>query len=273
MSKFLVSDALWTLIAPFLPPERPKPRGGRPRSIPDRAALSGILFVLKSGIPWEMLPQEMGCGSGMTCWRRLRDWQRAGVWQRVHRALLQQLQDAGQIAWERAALDSASVPAPGGGEATGKDPTNRGKLGTKRHLVVDRQGLPLAVSISGSNVHDSKMLEAAMDAIPPLRLPRKRRGRPRKRPRKLHADKGYDYPRCRQALRARTITPRIARREIESSERLGRYRWVVERTLSWLNRFRRLKVCYERRADIHWAFLTLGCALICWRHMLHAAIA
>ena len=114
MSKPLVSDELWAVIAPLLPPERPKPKGGRPRSIPDRAALTGILFVLKSGIPWEMLPQEMGCGSGMTCWRRLRDWQRAGVWKRLHHALLQRLQDAGQIDWERASLDSASVPAPGG---------------------------------------------------------------------------------------------------------------------------------------------------------------
>src|SRR5215469_7347230 len=101
MSNPLVSDALWSLIAPFLPPEQLKPRGGRPRSIPDRAALSGILFVLKSGIGWEMLPQEMGCGSAMTRWRRLRDWQQAGVWQGVHRALLQQLQEAGHIAWER----------------------------------------------------------------------------------------------------------------------------------------------------------------------------
>jgi transposase len=113
MSKPLVSDALWAIIAPLLPLERPKPKGGWPR-IADRAALTGILFVLKSGIPWEMLPQEMGCGSGMTCWRRLRDWQQAGVWQRLHRVLLQRLQDAGLIEWERASLDSARVPAPGG---------------------------------------------------------------------------------------------------------------------------------------------------------------
>lgn len=113
MSKPLVSDKLWAIIAPLLPSERPKPKGGRPR-IADRAALTGIVYVLKSGIPWEMLPQEMGSGSGMTCWRRLRDWQQAGVWQRLHRMLLQHLQDAGRIDWERASLDSASVPAPGG---------------------------------------------------------------------------------------------------------------------------------------------------------------
>ncbi len=140
-------------------------------------------------------------------------------------------------------------------------------MGTKRHIVVDRHGLPLAVTISGSNVHDSQILEETVDAIPPLRLPGKRRGRPCKRPKKLHADKGYDYPRCRRALRARGIIPRIARRGIESSERLGQYRWVVERTLSWLNRFRRLKVRYERRKDIYQAFVTLGCARICWRFL------
>jgi IS5 family transposase len=144
-------------------------------------------------------------------------------------------------------------------------------LGTKRHLVVDRNGVPLAVTISGANVHDSKRLDVTVDAISPLRLPGKRRGRPRYRPVKLHADKGYDYPRCRWALRRRGITPRIARRGIESRERLGRYRWVVERTLSWLNRFRRLKVRYERRADIHQAFLSLGCGLICWHTLLRSS--
>jgi transposase len=140
-------------------------------------------------------------------------------------------------------------------------------LGTKRHIVVDRTGVPLAVTISGSNVHDSKRLEEAIDAIPPLRLPGKRRGRPHQRPVKLHADKGYDYPRCRRALRRWGIIPRIARRGIESRERLGRYRWVVERTLSWRNRFRRLKIHYEHRADIHLAFWQLGCALISLRFL------
>lgn len=99
------------------------------------------------------------------------------------------------------------MPAPGGGEATGKDPTNRAKLGTKRHVVVDHQGVPLAVTISGANMDDSKMLEDTVDAIPPLRLPHRQRGRPRQRPIKLHADKGYDYPGCRQALRSRGIIP------------------------------------------------------------------
>ena len=113
MSKPLLPDELWAIVAPLLPAEPPRPKGGRPR-VPDRAALTGIIFVLKSGIPWEMLPQEMGCGSGVTCWRRLRDWQDAGVWDCLHRTLLDRLGDAGKIDWSRASLDSASVPAKRG---------------------------------------------------------------------------------------------------------------------------------------------------------------
>lgn len=116
MAKPLLDDELWELIQPLLPP--PKPRRFRypgRKPISDRQALTGILFVLKSGIPWEMLPQEMGCGSGMTCWRRLRDWQKAGVWQQLHELLLAHLQEADQIDWSRAVVDSASVRAVGGG--------------------------------------------------------------------------------------------------------------------------------------------------------------
>src|SRR5438874_11850243 len=112
MGKPLVSDELWNAIAPLLPPAPPKPKGGRPR-VPDRAALTGIIFVLRSGIPWEMLPLEMGCGSGSTCWRRLRDWQQAGAWRGLHRLLLDRLGEADRIDWARASLDSASVPAIG----------------------------------------------------------------------------------------------------------------------------------------------------------------
>jgi transposase len=113
MAKALVSDELWAVVAPLVPPPRPRPKGGRP-PLDNRKALTGILVVLKSGIPWEMLPQEMGCGCGMTCWRRLRDWQAAGVWARLHRVLLDRLGRANAIDWSRCSLDGASVPAKRG---------------------------------------------------------------------------------------------------------------------------------------------------------------
>ena len=117
------------------------------------------------------------------------------------------------------------------------------------------------MTLSGANRHDSMALADTLDAIPPVRSGK--RGRPRRRPGKLHADKSYDFRRCRQDCRRRRIKPRIARRGVDSSQRLGRHRWVVERTHAWMARFRRLVVRYERRDDIHLAFTLLGCALIC----------
>lgn len=116
MAKPLLTDELWERIQPLLPPERPKPKGGRPR-VPDRSALTGILFVLRTGTQWELLPREMGCGCGMTCWRRLRDWQKAGVWQRLWELLLNTLGRADAIDWSRALIDSSSVRAVFGGSA------------------------------------------------------------------------------------------------------------------------------------------------------------
>ena len=132
--------------------------------------------------------------------------------------------------------------------------------------MVEAKGVPLAVTLSAANVHDSRMMIETVDAIAPVRG---KRGRPRQRPAKLHADKAYDSRALREELRRRGITPRLARRGVESRGRLGRHRWVVERTISWLNRFRRLRIRYERRADIHLAFLHIGCALICWNFVNH----
>jgi transposase len=158
-------------------------------------------------------------------------------------------------------------PGQKGGEATGPNPTDRGKPGSKYHLVVDKRGIPLAVRLSAANVHDATQLLPLVDQIPPIIGPRGRPGRPRKRPAKLHADKAYDASTLRRALRARGIAPRIARRGIDSSERLGRHRWVVERTLAWLLGCRRLGVRYERRADLLQGLLHLACALVCVRFL------
>src|SRR5438067_1991568 len=126
MAKPLLPDTLWERIRPLLPPrrrlQRPDRSGRHP--IDDRKALTGILFVLKTGIDWEDLPQEMGCGCGMTCWRRLRDWTEAGVWPKLHEVLLAELEGAGQIDWSRAIIDSSFVRARGGGGQTGPSPVD-----------------------------------------------------------------------------------------------------------------------------------------------------
>lgn len=130
MPQPLVDDELWELIQPLLPlskARRLRYPGRKP--LDNRRALTGILFVLKSGIPWEMLPQEMGCGSGMTCWPRLREWEQAGVWQRLHELLLAKLREADQIDWSRAVVDSGSIRAVGGG---GKNRTQSYRSGQAR---------------------------------------------------------------------------------------------------------------------------------------------
>jgi transposase len=128
--------------------------------------------------------------------------------------------------------------------------------------VVDAQGLPLHIFPSAANLNDCLAFEGLIAAIPAIKQPC---GYRRKRPTKVHADKGYDFEHLRVFLRRRGITPRSARRSVDARARLGRHRWVVERTFAWLNRFRRLTVRYERRADIHQAFLVLGCAMICFK--------
>jgi transposase len=262
MAKPLLSDALWDRIRPLLPPPPEPKRPDRPgrRRIDDRLCLIGILFVLKTGIDWEGLPREMGCGCGMTCWRRLAYWTRAGVWPALHALLLAELEGAGKIDWSRAAIDSAHARARGGGEETGPSPVDRRKKGSKHFVVTDAGGTPLAATVTAGNCPDVNGLEGAADAVPAVRG---KPGRPRRRPRELYADRGFDSDPHRAALRRRGIRPRIARRGAAHGSGLGAYRWPVERTLSWLHNFGRLRVRKDRSAAIHQAFLTLGCSLIC----------
>jgi transposase len=264
-----VSDDLWEAVQPFLPPEPNRHHGGPPR-VSHRAALGGILFILRHGLRWCELPLELGYGSGVTCWRRLRQWQELGIWAMLHQGILNWLGDVDAVDWSRASVDSVSVRAKRGGEHTGPNPTDRGKLGSKYHFLVDRHGLPLAVQLTAANVHDTHLLEPLVDAVQPIRRPVGEPGRPRKRPAKLHADKAYASRQNREALRRRGIIPRIARPGIDSSQRLGRFRWVVERTQAWVVAFRKLAVRYDRHSATVLAFLHLACALIGLRFLVQA---
>ena len=148
------------------------------------------------------------------------------------------------------------------GPKTGPNPTDRAKLGSKRHLICDGQGVPLAIQLTGANRNDCQQALALVDGIPPLQGAY---GRPRHRPDCVIGDRAYDAEAIRLGLRARHVVPLLGKRNTEHGSGLGRWRWVVERTFAWLNQFRRLRVRYEKRADIHEALLSLGCTLICWR--------
>ncbi|WP_367574298.1 IS5 family transposase [Streptomyces griseoaurantiacus] len=263
-SPWIVSDELWDHLEPLLPQRERRFRYPGRKPLPDRDVLCGILYVLHTGIQWEYLPQDLGFGSGMTCWRRLRDWNEAGVWQRLHEVLLAELNAASRLDWSRCVVDSSHVRAPKRGIHTGPSPVDRGRAGSKHHLITDGHGTPLAVLLTGGNRNDVTQLLPLLDAIPPVRG---RVGRPRRKPASLFADRGYDHDIYRDQVSARGIVPAIARRGTLHGTGLGTYRWVVERSFAWLHGFRRLRIRWERRADIHEAFLKLACCLITHRQL------
>ena len=151
-----------------------------------------------------------------------------------------------------------------GGSATGPSPVDRARNGSKHHLLVDASGLPLAWTVTGGNRHDVTQLIPLLDAVPAVAG---KVGRPRRPPERLTADRGYDSDKHRRELQCRGITPEIAHRNSEHGTGLGRARWVVERTFAWLHKFKRLLVRYDRRHEIHQAFLALGCCLVCSRRL------
>ena len=253
-----VEDGLWERVEPLLPVVERRYRYSGRKRLDQRKVLCGILFVLYTGIRWEFLPQELGFRSGMTCWRRLRDGNEAGVWQQLHELLLAELRAGDVLDLSRASVDSSHLRALKGGDATGRSPVDRGKKGSKHHVIVDAHGIPLAATVTGGNRNDVTQL---------LPLIRGKRGRPRQRPDVLFADRGYDHDIYRRQVRELGIRPLIARRGTEHGSGLGKDRWVVEAAFALLHWFRRLRIRWEIRADIHQAFLTLGCVIICWRRL------
>lgn len=232
--------------------------------------LQGILFVLYTGIQWEFLPQELGFGSGPTCWRRLAEWQAVGVWDELQQVLLDKLRHADQLDFTRAVVDSSQVPAKRGRSSgkVGPSPVDRGRPGSKHHVLTDARGTPLCISLTGGNRHDITQLLPLLTAIPSVRG---RRGRRRCRPRELCADRAYDAEAYRHTLRQHGITPRIARRGTEHSSGLGRLRWVAEAAIAWLHGPRRLRTRWEIRDDIHEGFLQLAHCMILARKLPRSA--
>ncbi|MFE4413319.1 IS5 family transposase [Streptomyces sp. NPDC056821] len=261
----LVPDDLWERVAPLLPPapERRRRFPGR-RRVPDRTALAGVLYVLRTGVAWRDVPAEsVGC-SGVTAWRRLRDWTEAGVRPRLHAALLAELRRADLLNLDDCAVDGSHIRASQRGDHVGPSPVDRGRPGSKHHVIVDRHGTPLAVTLTGGNRHDVTQLLPLLDAVPSIRGVR---GRPRRKPRRLHADQGYDFDKYRRLLWRLGIKPMIARRGVAHGSGLGKVRWVVERAFAWLHQFKRLRIRYERRTDLHQELLELACSLICLRRL------
>jgi transposase len=261
----LVTDALWERLEPLLPPPRPRRfrfPGRKPLDF--RKILTGILFVLKTGIAWDDLPAELGCGCGKTCRHYLRLWHRAGVWRQLHAVLLAELNGADEIDWERALIDATFAKAPEGGEDTGPNPTDRGKSGSKHHVLTDGQGIPLAATVTAANVNEVTQVFQVLDAMPPVG------GKPgpkRRKPERLQGDRGYDAEPVRQRLRGMGIIPVLAERQTEHGTGLGVLRWFVERTNSWLHQFGRLRRRLDWLTEIQNAFLRLACALICLRFL------
>ncbi|WP_445067663.1 IS5 family transposase [Streptomyces sp. SAS_281] len=258
----LVPAGLWKIAAPLIPPFQPRQQGGGTAPAADRKVFTAVVYLLTSGCAWRYLPPMFGT-SPATAHRRFTTWTKAGLWRRLHRAVMDELGARGELDWTSAIIDAASVRAKRG-SLTGPNPVDRGKKGSKLHALSEAQGIPLAVAVSGANVHDSQAFKPLLLGLPAIRS---RRGPRRWRPVKVRADKAYFSAGHLARLRSRRLIPRIARPGIESGERLGRHRWKIERSIAWLFGYRRLAVRYKRKGSHILAFLGLAAALTCYKKL------
>jgi transposase len=259
MADARMPEEFYELTCPILPPERePGPIGGRP-TIPHRTVLKVIWFVLVTGCRWKDVPREMGC-CGETARTRMQAWERAGLWDQIHTLILTLLNREKQLDLETQIIDTTQVRAFGGGEATGPSPVDRRKKGTKFTLVVDRQGVPLVIRAVPANRSDHLEILPAVTSVPVIAG---KPGRPRTHPDVLYADAGFDCEATRQVLRWLGIKPRIRQRYAAHGSHLGRVRWVVERTISWIKGLRRMRVRYDRSGTSIDAWTSIAAAVVC----------
>jgi transposase len=267
MSRIHRTDKQWAFIRPNLPPPA---RTGRPRA-DDRRTIDGILYVLITGCRWQDLPREYGAPT--TVWRRLKRWGEEGLWERIWRAALATLDGCGQLDWSMAFLDGSFVPAKKGGDKVGL--TRKGK-GTKWMLVVDGNGLPLGFHLDRATTAEVRLAERTLDTIRVMRP----RGRPRQRPEKLVADRGYDSSSFRRALQRRGIRMCIPPKRRPASWRAKRgrpvlaraadyrRRYTVERSFAWLGNYRRLLIRWEHLFGVYRGFFVIALLHICLRRLV-----
>jgi putative transposase len=257
--EFDLPDALWIRVSALLPRPLRSARGGRPRA-DDRRCLAGIVYLLRTGIQWGALPRCFGPKS--TVHDRFQAWATAGLFQQLWSSALLVYDTQTGVRWAWQAMDGTMTKAPLGGERTGPNPTDRGKSGVKRSLLTDGRGVPLAVVAAPANRNDCKLVEGTLDARQ-IRPPRSVRQR-------LCLDRGYDFPEVDELVEAYRFEGHIARRGPDLPPRRERLasrprRWVVERTHSWMNRFRRILVRWEKKVANYLAMLHLACGWITMR--------
>ena len=258
-----IPDDLWKRIAPVLGPEKAPGTPGRPATS-FRLLFDALVYVLRTGCQWQALPrQEYAPGSTVHGW--FRRWVQAGVFETAWKLLLEYYDQGVGSDWKWQALDGAITKAPLGGEATGPSPVDRAKAGTKRSVLTDRRGAPLAVVVTGANTPDKTVALETVDGIGVLR--------PEKVVYRLHhlcLDKGYDYDEVIAGMRERDYILHLKHRgeperEVVPETKHPARRWVVERTHAWHNKFRRLLVRWERRVEHYKALVHLASVFILYR--------
>lgn len=262
---FRISDKLWAVLEPLLPIHVNTHRfgGGRPRTS-DRRCADAIFYVLRTGCQWEALNATELCAKS-TAHDRFAQWVEAGVFLQLWHAGVHAFDELQGIDWNFLSMDGAITKAPLGGEHSGRNPTDRGKQGVKRSLLTEGHGVPIGLAVAGANRHDMKLARATIES-----LVVERPEPSDEQPQGMCLDKGYDYTEIRELLVEFGFTAHIRSRGEEAKElaqEAGKpaRRWVVERTHSWMNRFRRILIRWEKKAEHYVAFLHFACALIALR--------
>ncbi len=257
-------DELWAVMEPLIPPCKPHPLGCHNPRVSDRDAMNAILFVLRTGCQWNSL-NGTGLCSSSSAHRRFKEWVQAGVFEEFWRQGLLAYDELVGLDWDWLSMDGAMSKAPLGGEKVGPNPTDRAKTGTKRSVLTEAAGIPIGLAVDGANRNDFKMARETIESIP-IERPEPTKSAPQG----MCLDKGYDYDEVRELVREFEFTAHIRARgeeakAIKKKAGFKARRWVVERTHSWMNRFRRILVRWEKRADTYIAMLHFAFGLIAYR--------